>query len=184
MRPIMSIIGSGGASCSPAQEVLAEQLGLGAIDAGFRICCGGRDGVMEAACRGARSAPKYREGDTIGILPGADSQDANPFVDIVIPTGMGHARNVMVVMAGQVVVAVAGGAGTLSELALAWQLGRPIIALSTAGGWASKLAGQGLDDRRAAIIWDATHPAQAVSLAWRLCMQGHPPDRSQTISKP
>ena len=164
----MSIIGSGAGATTPAQEDLAEQLGEAAVNAGFRICCGGLGGIMAAACRGARGAARYTEGDTIGILPGRSHSDANPSVDIAIPTELGYARNMLVVMAGHVVVAVAGRSGTLSELALAWQIGRPVIALSPAGGWSARLAGQALDDRRPDTIHDARTPQQAVALALRL----------------
>lgn len=117
-RPVLAVIGSGG-SIDVAVEQAAEALGRAAIEAGFRIVCGGRDGVMEASSRGARSAANWREGDVIGILPGYERRNANPFVDIVIPTGLGIARNVVVVASADVVVAIAGGSGTLSEIAIA-----------------------------------------------------------------
>lgn len=168
MRPILSIIGS--ASVNPEQEAASEVLGRLAVEAGFRICCGGRTGVMAAACRGARSASNYREGDTIGIMMNYDPASANAWVDIAIPTGMGFSRNTIVVAAGQVVVAVAGGAGTLSEIALAWQLGRPVIALCV-GGWAERMAGQKLDHRQPGTIHRAESPSEAVGIAAML-LQG------------
>lgn len=162
MRPILSIIGS--ASTTPEQTAAAEALGRLAIEAGFRICCGGRGGVMAAACRGARSAANYREGDTIGVLMDYDPASANEFVDIAIPTGIGFSRNTVVVAAGQVVVSVAGGAGTLSEIALAWQLKRPVVALCV-GGWSETLAGQVLDQRHDSIIHQAESPEEAIRIA-------------------
>lgn len=168
MRHVMSIIGSGAGATDPQQDALAEALGRLAVDAGFRICCGGLGGVMTAACRGARRSERYTEGDTIGILPSRTHADANPFVDIAIPTELGYARNMLVVMSGHVVVAVAGRTGTLSEIALAWQIGRPVIALTPAGGWAARLAGQQLDGRRADTIRDAASPEEAVAIATAL----------------
>ena len=97
---------------------------------GFEIVCGGLGGVMAAACRGAREAG----GRTIGILPGDDPAEANPFVDVPIVTGLGIARNVLVVRNGDAVVAVAGEAGTLSEIGMALKLGRPVVALGRYAG--------------------------------------------------
>ncbi|HEY4939024.1 MAG TPA: LOG family protein, partial [Actinomycetota bacterium] len=87
----------------------------------------GGGGAMEAACRGARTAG----GTTVGILPGPTREDANPFVDIAIPTGMGEARNALVVRAADAVIAVGGGVGTLSEIGFALKMGRPVIGLRT-----------------------------------------------------
>lgn len=114
--------------------------------AGFRIVTGGLGGLMEAVSEGARHAPEWEDGRIIGILPSYKKSDANVFCDVVIPTGMQLARNVLVVASSDVVLAVGGGAGTLSEIAIAWQLGRPIVALGT-HGWAGRLAGETLDVR-------------------------------------
>ena len=162
-RRVMAVIGQGG-SPSPQVESLAEALGTAAIDAGFRIVTGGLGGVMEAASRGAHASSRYREGDVIGILPDIDRGARNRWVDIAIPSGFGIARNVLVVASADVVVAIAGGAGTLSELALAWQLGRPIIALGDAG-WAGRLRGEAIDERRGDVIEHADDPHAAVALA-------------------
>jgi uncharacterized protein (TIGR00725 family) len=91
------------------------------------IVCGGLGGVMEAACRGAKDAG----GTTIGILPGADRAAANPFVDVAIPTGLGEARNALVVRAADAVIAVGGGYGTLSEVALALKAGKRVVGVGT-----------------------------------------------------
>jgi len=162
-RPVLAVIGSGDA----VPEVLgvAEVLGAAAVTAGFRVVTGGRGGVMAAASRGARTCPAWTDGSVPGILPGEDAAEANEWVDIALPTGLGIARNVLVVRAADVVVAVAGGSGTLSEIALAWQLGRPVLALPSCGGWAEQRAGRALDDRRGDRIHPARTPAEAVSLA-------------------
>jgi len=163
MRRILSVIGSG--APSPALEAAALALGRSAVEGGWRIACGGLGGVMAAACRGARAAAGYREGDTIGLLPGTDRAAANPWVDVAIPTGLGLARNLLVVSAGDAVVAVGGGSGTLSEIALAWQIGRPVIALETGEGWADRLAGVRLDARRTGSVLRARSAEEAVALA-------------------
>jgi uncharacterized protein (TIGR00725 family) len=112
-----------------APEIAEAAFRVGALIArgGAILVCGGGGGAMEAACRGARSAG----GTTVGILPGATREDANPFVDIAIPTGMGEARNALVVRASDAVIAVGGGVGTLSEIGLALKMGRPVIGLGT-----------------------------------------------------
>jgi uncharacterized protein (TIGR00725 family) len=119
----ISVIGSG--TCDAATQETARELGRLLAERGFQIVCGGLSGVMAGVCQGAREAG----GTTIGILPGDDPEAANPFVDVVIVTGMGIARNILVVRNGDMVVAVAGEAGTLSEIGIALKIGRPVIAL-------------------------------------------------------
>ena len=164
-RKTAAVIGGARVERHTYEQALA--LGEALVDAGFRIVCGGRTGVMEAACRGARSSSSYREGDTTGILPGYDASDANDYVDTVICTGMGHARNAIVVASADVVIAIAGGAGTMSEIALAWQLGKPIIALG-GSGWGAKVAGAPIDERRDDIVHHADTPTRAVAMAMAL----------------
>lgn len=163
-RRVLGIVGSG-SPLSPATTELCRALGRLAVDAGFRLVTGGMGGVMKAISAGAHEAASYREGDVIGILKGYDAQDANPHVDIAIPTGMGIARNVIVVASSDVVVGVGGGAGTLSELAYAWQLGKPVVALRPPGGWAERLAGSAIDDRRDDEVQTADTAAEAVAAA-------------------
>ena len=145
-RPVLAIIGNAG-KLSDAQRDVAFALGRAAVDAGFRIVSGGMDGVMLAAAQGAHASSNYREGDTIGIGKAIDCQSLNAWIDVAIPTGLGFARNMLVVATGDVVAAVGGGSGTLSEIALAWQIGRPVLAYTGAGGWAEQLAGTALDHR-------------------------------------
>jgi hypothetical protein len=124
-RPIVAVIG--GAQCTAAQAEAAQEVGRRLASAGVDIVCGGRSGVMEAVCKGASQAG----GRTIGILPGVDDQEANPYLSVVIPTGLGEARNMIVATAGQVVIAIGGSYGTLSEIAFALKRGRLVIGLNT-----------------------------------------------------
>lgn len=132
----------------PAVLALAERVGALLARRRLTVVTGGRSGVMEAACRGARRAG----GTTVGIVPSADPGDANEWCSVVIPTGLGHARNALTALAGDVVIAIGGGAGTLSELAFAWIHGRPILLLGGSGGWADALAGRALDSRRSSTV--------------------------------
>ena len=163
MRPVAVVIGAGQAG--PELTGAAEELGRGLVEAGFRVATGGLGGVMQAASKGARQAPSWTEGSVVGVLPGAEAGSANPYVDIAVPTNMGTARNVILVHMAQVVIAVGGGSGTLSELALAWQHGKPIVALDLGQGWSAELADRSLDGRREDRIHRATSAAQAVALA-------------------
>jgi uncharacterized protein (TIGR00725 family) len=91
------------------------------------LICGGKEGVMQAAARGAKAAG----GITVGILPGPFKEEANPYIDIKIPTDMGHARNAIIVRAADCLIAIAGGYGTLSEIALALQMEKPVVTLAS-----------------------------------------------------
>jgi uncharacterized protein (TIGR00725 family) len=126
---------------------------------------------MEAASRGAHQSAAYREGDVVGILPGGDAAAANSAVDIAVPTNLGFARNVLVVQMADAVIAVAGGAGTLSEMAMAWQLGRVVVALDV-GGWSSKLAGERIDDKHAREVIPARTPSEAVTAVRQQLLAG------------
>lgn len=163
-RPVLSVVGSAGAIPDDVQRA-AFELGRRAVEAGFRLASGGRDGVMEAISRGAHAADSYREGDVLALLPTYRCDEANAFADIVVPTGAGVARNVMVVAIADVVVAVRGGSGTLSEIALAWQLGKPIIAMRHTGGWSAELAGRALDGRRDDTVYGVDSAEEAVRVA-------------------
>ena len=123
--PYVAVVGPGDAS--PHELQAAEDVGAGLAARGAVVVTGGLGGVMEAACRGARS----RRGRTVGILPGDDRAAANGWVEVAIATGLGELRNGLVVRAADGVVAVGGGHGTLSEVALALKLGRPVVGLGT-----------------------------------------------------
>jgi uncharacterized protein (TIGR00725 family) len=123
--PYVAVVGPGEASASELRA--AEEVGAGLAAAGATVVTGGLGGVMEAACRGGRS----RGGMTIGILPGEDRDAANGWVEVAIATGLGELRNGLVVRAADALVAIGGGHGTLSEVALALKLGRPVVGLGT-----------------------------------------------------
>ena len=122
----IGVIGAG--QCSHETALVAEAVGKEIARQGAILVCGGLGGVMEAAARGAQRAG----GMTIGILPGFSFEDANPFITIPIVTGLSHARNVLVVRSSHALIALEGGYGTLSEVAIALTLGIPVIGL---GSW-------------------------------------------------
>jgi hypothetical protein len=144
----------GGDSAPQAVLPPAEAVGREIAKRGHTLVCGGRGGVMEAACRGAREAG----GHTIGILPGQDRSHANEFVEFPIVTNMGYARNVIVVLSASAVIAIDGSYGTLSEIATALNHGRPVIGLGT---WRVS-DDAGVEDKS---IVRAGSPAEAVALA-------------------
>ncbi len=125
MAPLVGVIG--GSSATPEEASLAESVGRELGRAGATLICGGRGGVMEAACRGARTVG----GLTIGILPGTEHSQANPYVDIPIVTGIGDARNTIIARTAQAVIAIGGSYGTLSEIALSLGFGTPVVGLRT-----------------------------------------------------
>ncbi|SVC01244.1 uncharacterized protein METZ01_LOCUS254098 [marine metagenome] len=143
-----------GASNPPPQAILAaESVGRELAQKGAVLVTGGLGGIMEAASKGARQVG----GTTIGILPGSDPKEANPYVDIAICTGMGYARNIIVVKSGQAVIAIDGAFGTLSEIGHALGDGIPIVALNT---WTITKAGS--EDKTMII---AKTPKDAVNKA-------------------
>jgi hypothetical protein len=146
----------GGEKPSPPEAQLAEEVGRELAKKEAIVVCGGLGGVMEAACRGASS----EGGVTIGILPGDSRQAANPYVQIPIVTGMGYARNAIVVKSAQVVIAIGGSYGTLSEIAYALQFGIPVIGLNT---WSFSRNGQ--QDNSIILV---QNPTEAVNKALNL----------------
>ena len=124
-RKIVAVIG--GFPCSPAEARLAEEVGRQLARKGAILICGGEGGVMEAACKGAQA----EGGITIGILPGDNHRTANPYITIPIVTGIGPARNIIVVRSSQAVIAIGGGYGTLSEISFALKFNNPVVGLNT-----------------------------------------------------
>ena len=165
-KKIISVIGDCKIEPNEKKYQFAYDMGRLLVDNGYRVQSGGLGGVMSAAFEGARSSEKYADGDTIAIVPSFDAQQANPYADIVIPTGIDIMRNTIVVNSSAV-IAIGGGAGTLSEMAMAWSLFRLIIAFSNVDGWSAKLAGQKIDwrERYKNIddkVWAVTSPQQAI----------------------
>jgi len=153
----------GGSEVADPVIAMAEAVGAALASAGATVVCGGLGGVMEAACRGAKAA----DGLTVGLLPGRDPSAANPWVDVVITTGLGEARNALVVSSASVVIAVGGEYGTLSEIALALRSGTPVIGLGT---WSLNRPDGDLDPG----IVVMSDPIEAVAEAMRLCLGPSP----------
>lgn len=149
--PLIAVVGAG--VCSEAEAALAEEVGRLLAEAGAVLLTGGRGGVMEAASRGAAQAG----GLVVGILPGDHAGEANSWVALPIVTGLGEARNAVLVRTAQAVIAVGGEYGTLSEIAFALRFGRPVIGIQTwqaVGG-----SGQRLPIHRAATAAEAVQTA-------------------------
>ena len=145
-RKIIAVIGDGKIERDSLKYRIAFETGKALVEAGYRVQSGGLGGVMEAAFAGAHNATNYREGDTVALLPSFDDNDANDYADIIIPTGLDVLRNAMVTNS-DAVIAIGGGAGTLSEMAMAWSLFRLIIAYDNVEGWSAELAGKRIDSR-------------------------------------
>jgi uncharacterized protein (TIGR00725 family) len=152
-RPAPWIAVCGPGDVTAAEVAAAEDAGAAVAEAGAILVCGGLGGVMEAACRGARS----RGGTTVGLLPGDDRDDANGWVTLALPTGLGEMRNALIVRAADAVIAVGGAWGTLSEIALARRRGLAVVGVGT---W--ELA---RDGRRVDGIVVADSGAEAARLA-------------------
>jgi uncharacterized protein (TIGR00725 family) len=152
--PYVAVVGSGFAP--PEVLETAEAVGRALGERGAVVVCGGLGGVMEAACRGARAAGAT----TVGILPGIRREDANPFVDVALPTGMGEARDALVARAADAVIAVGGEFGTLAEIALALKAGTPVVGIGT---WEL-----GRDGDTVEAIVRAADPREAVERALSL----------------
>jgi uncharacterized protein (TIGR00725 family) len=153
-RAWIAVVGPGEAALH--ELALAEEAGAAVAEARCGLVCGGLGGVMEAACRGARS----RGGLTVGILPGLDREVANGWVVVALPTGLGEARNALVVRAADALVAIGGGWGTLSEIALALKGGLPVVGLGT---WEPRVGGEPAEG-----VVAASDPKFAVAEALRL----------------
>jgi uncharacterized protein (TIGR00725 family) len=149
--PVVAVIGA--AECTPEQAAAAEAVGRGLALRGAVLVSGGQGGVMEAASRGAREAG----GLVIGILQGSQPTGGNAYLSVALPTGLGHARNAVVVLSGKAVIAIGGGPGTLSEIGLALKSDRRVIGLGT---WQLNQP-----DGASAAILVAASPDEAVALA-------------------
>ena len=141
------IIGNNSSATDKAITI-AYETGKAVAQLDMILVCGGMGGIMESACKGAVE----NGGMAIGIIPGTDKSTANPYCTIVIPTGIGYARNMVNVLAGDLTVAIGGGAGTLNEIAYAWQFNKPVYAFKGIPGWADKLADTKIDEKYNGVI--------------------------------
>jgi hypothetical protein len=162
----IAVVGESQASAEIAK--LAEEVGVEIAKAGSVLVCGGLKGVMEHAAKGAKSAG----GTTIGILPGSKREEANPYIDYPIVTGIGYARNKLVIKTGHVVIAVGGSYGTLSEIAFALGYEIPVVGLKT---WQFIHHSGQLDKQ----IQYAKTPKEAVGLALKLAREAKPPEETR-----
>ena len=142
-RPQISIIGS--RSLGSDALLFVKELSTRLVDEGYRILTGGLGSLQKEVHSGAKLSTSSTGGDTIALLPGCDPEAAKGHADIIIPTGLDIGRNVLVAN-GDAVITIGGGAGTLSEIAFAWQMNRPIISVGC-GGWSERLAGEKIDQR-------------------------------------
>ncbi len=143
MRKRIAVIGLDGKLSEDVFRT-AEKIGADIAESGAILVCGGRGGVMEAACKGAKS----KGGLTVGILPSLDGHDANKHLDVAITTGIGYARNSIVVSSADAVIAVNGSTGTLSEIAMALNLGKPVVVVEGSGGVSEMIRKSFPDDPR------------------------------------
>ncbi len=162
----ISVVGE--SNVSPEIAKLSEEVGAEIAKAGAVLVCGGLKGVMEYACKGAKS----QGGTTIGILPGSKREDANPYIDYPIITGIGYARNKLVIKTGHVVIAVGGFYGTLSEIAFALGYEIPVVGLKT---W-QFIHHNGQMDQK---IHRAHTAKEAVELAIKLAKEAKPPEEQR-----
>jgi len=157
-RKQIGVIGAG--TCGNETRTLAETVGREIAKRGAVLLCGGLGGVMEATAYGA----KQEGGITLGILPGTLREEANPWIDFVVVSGMGHARNALIAQSSDALIAVNGEYGTLSEIALGLKMGKPVVILEP--GW--KIEG----------AYRAKSPQEAVGLAFRLIEGDEKPEKS------
>ena len=162
------VIGSDGDHCPSNVYEAAQEVGAQIASHSAILVTGGLGGVMEAAGKGA----KDKGGLVVGIIPHEDMSYANSYCDIIIPTGIGFSRNYITAYSADSAVVVGGGAGTYVEACVAYQKGKPIIALAGTGGTADKIANTFLDDRKTVKVLSASSPKDAVDQAIEQAMNG------------
>lgn len=148
----VAIIGGNINLVSEDQLKFAFDLGKALVDNGCDIINGGMTGIMEASAKGARASDKFEKHSLIAILPTDDISKGNKYSGIKLITHLGTGRNRLIVMNADLVVAIGGGAGTMNEITLSWELGKTICAYSEGEGWSTKVAGTAIDSRRSDII--------------------------------
>jgi len=161
MRKIqIAVIGYNEDKSNKNSNSIAYDVGKAIAEKDAILLCGGLNGVMEFACKGA----KDHGGTTVGIIPQGDFNFANKYCDIVIATGLGLARDFVVATSADGVIVVGGGVGTLIELCVAYELRKTIVALSNSGGIATRYAGQYMDERKTVLIRSAVDANTAVTM--------------------
>ena len=148
----IGIIGPNNKMCSKELYDFGVQLGQQIATNNRTFICGGLGGFMEAVCKGVKQSTDTFNGQTIGVLPDDTPEKANPFIDTAVVTGQGLARNLIIVQTAEIIIAAGGGAGTLSEIAFAWQLEKKVLCVTLFDGWAKKLAGKNLDGRHNGLL--------------------------------
>lgn len=156
----ITIIGNNENGTTPELVKIAYETGIEIAKSGVVLITGGLDGVMKAASHGAKDGG----GLVVGIIPQNDASFANEYCDIVIPTGIGLARDFLTALSGDGVIIIGGGAGTLSETCAAYMHKKPIVAIKTSGGVAEKYADQYLDHRKNVMIIGVDTPKEAVTV--------------------
>ncbi|HEV2390366.1 MAG TPA: TIGR00725 family protein [Nitrososphaerales archaeon] len=159
----ISVVGYDADACTEVAREAAYRVGRAIAKGGATVVCGGLGGVMEAACKGARDAG----GHSVGIIPTSDFSQANQYCEFVVATGIGMSRNFVVAYSGDAMIVVGGGAGTISEVAAAYRVSKPIITVKGTGGVADEWAGRYLDARRTRLILAGSSPEDAVKKAMR-----------------
>jgi len=148
----IGIIGPNNKMCSKELYDFGVELGTQLANKERTFVSGGLGGFMEAVCKGVKLSKDTFKGQTIGILPDEKADTANSYIDTAIPTGVGIARNIIIVRTSDIIIAAGGGAGTLSEIAFAWQLEKKVLCVTLFDGWAKELAGRNLDDRHNGLL--------------------------------
>ncbi|TMB30347.1 MAG: TIGR00725 family protein [Deltaproteobacteria bacterium] len=175
-RPVIGVIGDG--QPGSERERMAAEVGGELARAGVHLVCGGLGGCMEGASRGYKEA--NGEGICLGLLPGMSRAEANPWVDLAIPTGVNSAQGALVAMAVDAAIVLGGGGGTLSEVGLLLRDGKPVVALDGTGGAAEMVGGHQLGKVRVLLAHD---PAEAVRLVLEALRNKHP-ERAVEIGEP
>ncbi len=153
--PVVGVIGPSRFTCSDEVYRFGIELGNMIAKLNVHLVCGGMEGIMEAVCLGFMQTTR-KKGVSVGITPSDKRGASNPYCDIVIPSGIGISRNAIIINSSDVMVAVAGGAGTLSEIAFAWQKNKHVICYDGFEGWAKNLGGTQLDSRRRKLLHSAS----------------------------
>jgi len=173
-RVQISVVGFDADSCTEVAREAAYKVGRAIAREGGTVVCGGLGGVMEAASRGAMDAG----GRSVGIIPSSDADEANKYCEVVIATGLGRTRNFVVAYSGDGMIVVGGGAGTLSEVAAAYEVAKPIVTVRGTGGVADEWAGRYLDARRTRLIGGGSSPEDAVKKVMRELSRKGPAKRT------